>query len=102
MNRDIFSALADPTRRAIVTLLAAGAMTPGDLAHHFHTSRQAVSKHLHLLTECALLQSQAQGRETYYTLEVQKMQELDHWLKPFRKLWEDRMQALDAVLKNMP
>ena len=98
MRRDIFQAIADPTRRAILVLIAAQAMTPNALAEHFDTTRQAVSKHLRILTECELLKQEYQGREIYYQLEIKKMKEIDKWLEQFRKIWEDRFDQLDKVL----
>jgi DNA-binding transcriptional ArsR family regulator len=101
MRRDVFQAIADPTRRAIITLIALQAMTPNALAEHFQTSRQAVSKHLRILTECELIRPKQQGREIYYLLELEKMKEIDHWLEQFRKIWQDRFQALDQVLQTL-
>lgn len=97
-RRDIFQAIADPTRRAIITLIALQAMTPNAIAEHFDTSRQAVSKHLQILTECELVTQKQQGREIYYQLEVNKMKQIDKWLEQFRKIWEDRFNQLDEVL----
>jgi DNA-binding transcriptional ArsR family regulator len=101
MRRDIFQAIADPTRRAIITLIAWQAMTPNALAEHFATTRQAVSKHLRILTECELVQQKQDGREIYYQLEIKKMKELDKWLEQFRKIWESRFNELDKVLHNL-
>jgi DNA-binding transcriptional ArsR family regulator len=101
MRRDIFQAIADPTRRAILVLIAAQAMTPNALAEHFDTTRQAVSKHLRILTECELVKQEFQGREIYYELEIKKMKEIDKWLEQFRKIWEDRFDQLDKVLSTM-
>lgn len=101
IRRDIFQAIADPTRRAILTLIALQAMTPNALAVHFDTSRQAVSKHLQILSECELVTQKQQGREIYYQLQVNKMKEIDQWLNQFRQLWEDRFDRLEAVLKNI-
>jgi len=101
MRRDVFQAIADPTRRAIITLIAIQAMTPNALAEHFDTTRQAVSKHLKVLAECDLVKQEHQGREIYYKLELQKMKEIDHWLNQFRKLWEIRFNQLDSVLSTM-
>jgi DNA-binding transcriptional ArsR family regulator len=100
-RRDIFQAIADPTRRAIITLIAIHAMTPNAIAEHFDTSRQAVSKHLRILTECELITQQQQGREIYYQLEVNKMKEIDKWLNQFRKIWESRFNQLDAVIATI-
>jgi len=95
MRRDIFQAIADPTRRAIIALIAVQAMTPGALAAHFDSSRQAISKHLQILTECEILSQQHQGREIYYKLEIDKMKEIDQWLAQFRKIWEQRFNQLN-------
>ena len=98
MRRDIFQAIADPTRRAIIALLALQAMTPNALAEYFHTSRQAVSKHLRILTECEMVKQDQQGREIYYSLEIEKMKEIDQWLEQYRKIWETRFSQLEDVL----
>lgn len=100
-RRDIFQAIADPTRRAILVLIAMQAMTPNALAEHFHTSRQAVSKHLKILTECELVKPELAGREIYYQLEIGKMKEIDQWLEQFRKIWKDRFDQLDNVLATI-
>ena len=101
MRRDIFQAIADPTRRAIITLIALQAMTPNALAEHFDTTRQAVSKHLRILSECDLVTQKQQGREIYYQLEMNKMKEIDKWLNQLRKIWETRFNQLDEVLATM-
>ena len=101
MRRDIFQAIADPTRRAIIALIAVQAMTPNALAENFHTSRQAISKHLRILTECELVKQEQQGREIYYQLELKKMKEIDKWLAQFRKIWETRFNQLDNVLSTI-
>lgn len=101
MRRDIFQAIADPTRRAIITLIALQAMTPNALAEHFDTTRQAVSKHLRILTECKLVKQEYQGREIYYLLEIDKMKEIDKWIEQFRKIWETRFTQLDQVLSTI-
>jgi DNA-binding transcriptional ArsR family regulator len=98
MRRDIFQAIADPTRRAIIALIAIQAMTPNAIGEHFDTTRQAISKHLRVLTECELVKQQHQGREIYYQLEIDKMKEIDKWLEQFRKIWETRFQQLDDLL----
>lgn len=102
MRRDVFQAIADPTRRAILSLIALQAMTPNALAEHFGSSRQAVSKHIRILTECQLVKQEQSGREFYYHLNANKMKELDNWLAPFRANWESRFDQLDEVLKNKP
>lgn len=101
MRRDIFQAIADPTRRAIITLIALQAMTPNSIAEHFDTTRQAVSKHLRILTECELVKQVQQGREIYYSLEIDKMKEIDKWLEQFRKIWQDRINQLDNILDDI-
>jgi DNA-binding transcriptional ArsR family regulator len=101
MRRDIFQAIADPTRRAIVALIALQAMTPNALAEHFDTTRQAVSKHLRILTECELIKQEQKGREIYYQLEIDKMKEIDKWLEQFRKFWETRFSQLDDLLSTI-
>ena len=101
MRRDVFQAIADPTRRAILSLLALQAMTPNAIAEHFHSTRQAVSKHIKILTECQLVKQEQSGREIYYHFNPQKMKEVDKWLEPFRAKWEDRFNQLDTVLKNI-
>ena len=101
MRRDIFQAIADPTRRAIITLIALQAMTPNAIADNFHISRQAVSKHLRILTECELVKQEYKGREIYYQLEIDKMKEIDKWIEQFRKIWETRFNQLDKVLSTL-
>ena len=101
MKRDVFQAIADPTRRAIIALIAVQAMTPNALAENFHTSRQAVSKHLRILTECELVTTEQKGREIYYTLEIEKMKEIDKWLEQYRKIWEGRFEQLDVLLAEL-
>ena len=101
MRRDVFQALADPTRRAILLLLASQAMTPNAIACEFHTSRQAVSKHIQMLTECELVKQEHQGREIYYSLEIRKMKEIDKWLDQFKNIWENRFDQLDNIILNI-
>ena len=101
MKKDIFQSLADPTRRAILGLLALQAMTPNAIAGHFDTSRQAISKHIQVLTDCELVTQQKSGREIYYHFNPKKMREVDDWLAPFRKLWEDRFDRFDKVLDKL-
>jgi DNA-binding transcriptional ArsR family regulator len=91
-RRDVFQAIADPTRRAI---------TPNAIAEHFDTTRQAVSKHLRILTECQLVKQEQSGREIYYRLNGDRMQEIDQWLEQFRQIWENRFNELDKVLLTM-
>ncbi len=100
-RRDIFQAIADPTRRAIILLLAVHAMTPNALAEHFNSSRQAVSKHLQVLAECELVTQQQNGREIFYHLETEKMKEIEKWLDQFKKLMAKRFSQLDDVLTQL-
>ena len=101
MRRDIFQAIADPTRRGIITLIALQAMTPNAIAENFHTTRQAISKHLRILTECEVVKQEQRGREIYYQLEVNKLKEMDRWIEHVRKIWETRFNQLDNVLSTM-
>lgn len=101
MRRDIFQAIADPTRRAIITLIATQAMTPNAIADNFNSTRQAVSKHLRILTECDLVKQEQKGREIYYSLEIDKMKEIDKWIEQFRTIWETKFNQLDDVLATI-
>ncbi len=101
VRRDVFQAIADPTRRAILSLIAMSAMTPNALADHFDSSRQAVSKHIRVLTECELIKQEQSGREIYYYLNPKKMKEVADWLEPFRKTWDKRFDQLDQLLKEL-
>lgn len=101
MRRDIFQAIADPTRRAIIALIALKAMTPNAIAENFNTTRQAVSKHLKILVECELVTQNQQGREIYYSLEIEKMKEIDKWLEQYRMIWENRFNQLDEILEKL-
>lgn len=101
MRRDVFQAIADPTRRAIILLIAFQAMTPNAIAEHFDTTRQAVSKHLRILTECQPVKQEQSGREIYYQLNATKMKEIDKWLEQFRKIFENRFNELDKVLSTI-
>jgi len=101
MKQDIFQAIADPTRRAILTLIAIQALTPNVMAEKFDMSRQAVSKHIKVLQECELIKPEPSGREIYYHFNPKKMQELDIWLAQLRKSWESQFNKLDKVLATM-
>lgn len=100
-RRDVFHAIADPTRRAILLLLAAQAMTPNVLAEEFHTSRQAVSKHIRILTECELVKQEQKGREIYYHIHATKINEIDSWIQQFKKILETQFNQLDKVLATL-
>ncbi|MEE1943577.1 metalloregulator ArsR/SmtB family transcription factor [Pedobacter sp. KR3-3] len=101
MRRDVFQAIADPTRRAIIGLLALQAMTPNAIAENFDSTRQAISKHIKILNECQLIEQKQNGREIYYHFNPQKMKEVDLWMEQFRKLWETRFEQLDNLLENL-
>ncbi|MCB9261043.1 MAG: winged helix-turn-helix transcriptional regulator [Flavobacteriales bacterium] len=100
-RRDVFQAIADPTRRAIIMLLAVQAMTPNALAEHFDSSRQAVSKHLRILSECEIVQQDFKGREILYQLNTEKMKDIEKWLEQFKQLLATRFNQLDAVLEQL-
>ncbi len=101
MKNDIFQAIADPTRRAILALIAMQALTPNTMAEKFDMSRQAVSKHIKVLQECELIKPEHSGRQIYYHFNPQRMKELDNWLAQFRKNWEAQFNQLDSVLSKM-
>jgi len=100
LRRDVFQAIADPTRRAILLLVAAQSMTAGAIASNFDTARPTVSKHLQILTECELLEQSQTGREIYYHLNAKKMKEVADFIEPFRKMWDDRFNTLETIMKN--
>ncbi|HNM25369.1 MAG TPA: metalloregulator ArsR/SmtB family transcription factor [Saprospiraceae bacterium] len=101
LRRDVFQAIADPTRRAILLLLASQSMTAGAIAANFDTARPTVSKHLQILTECELLQQEQQGREIHYHLNPLKMKDIADFIEPFRRMWDERFDQLEAVMKNL-
>jgi DNA-binding transcriptional ArsR family regulator len=100
LRRDVFQAIADPTRRAILLLVASQSMTAGAIAAKFETARPTVSKHLQILPECELLAQEQNGREIYYHLNPQKMKEIADYIEPFRKMWDDRFNKLEAIMKK--
>jgi DNA-binding transcriptional ArsR family regulator len=100
LRRDVFQAIADPTRRAILVLVASQSMTAGAIASNFETARPTVSKHLQILTECELLEQEQKGREIIYSLNLKKMKEIADFVEPFRKMWDDRFNNLEAVMKK--
>jgi DNA-binding transcriptional ArsR family regulator len=100
LRRDVFQAIADPTRRAIITLVALQAMTPGTIAGQFDSSRQTISKHIQILTECEILSQEQRGREIYYHLNGEKIKEIAEFIEPFRKLWDDRFNLLEQIMKQ--
>jgi DNA-binding transcriptional ArsR family regulator len=100
LRRDVFQALADPTRRAILLLLASQSLTAGAIAANFDTARPTVSKHLQILTECELLEQQQNGREIHYHISATKMKEVADFIEPFRNMWDDRFNKLETVMKK--
>lgn len=100
LRRDVFQAIADPTRRAILLLVTSQAMTAGVIASNFDTARPTVSKHLQILTECELLKQEQSGREIYYHINAKKMKEVADFIEPFRQMWDDRFNKLEAVMKK--
>lgn len=100
LRRDVFQAIADPTRRAILLLIASQSMTAGAIAANFDTARPTVSKHLQILTECELLKQEQKGREIYYHLNPQKMKEIADFIEPFRRMWEERFNKLEIIMKK--
>lgn len=102
LRRDVFQAIADPTRRAILLLVATQSMTAGAIAANFNTARPTVSKHLQILTECALLEQEQNGREIYYHFNAKKMKEVADFIEPFRNMWDDRFNKLESIMKHYP
>ncbi|MNR42315.1 Transcriptional repressor SdpR [compost metagenome] len=100
LRRDVFQAIADPTRRAILLLVTSHSMTAGAIASNFDTARPTVSKHLKILTECELLQQTQNGREVHYTIDAERMREVAEFIEPFRKMWDDRFNKLEDIMKN--
>ena len=100
LRRDVFQAIADPTRRGILLLVASQAMTAGAIASNFNTARPTVSKHLQILTECRLLTQEQNGREIYYRLNPKKFKEIADFLEPFRAMWDERFRKLETVMKQ--
>ena len=101
MRRDIFQALADPTRRTIVSLIATKAMTPGAIAASFDFSRQTISKHIQILTECQLVRQEQKGREIYYYFKPEKMKEVADWVNQYSRFWNDKFNSLDKYLDKI-
>ncbi|UIR56687.1 metalloregulator ArsR/SmtB family transcription factor [Sphingobacterium sp. SRCM116780] len=100
LRRDVFQAIADPTRRAILLLVTSQSLTAGAIASNFDTARPTVSKHLQILTECELLKQEQKGREIYYQINPNKMKEVADFIEPFRQMWEERFNKLETVMKN--
>ena len=100
LRRDVFQAIADPTRRAILLMVAAQSMTAGSIASNFDTARPTVSKHLQILAECELIKQEQSGREIYYHINAKKMKEIADFIEPFRNMWDDRFNKLETIMKN--
>ena len=100
LRRDVFQAIADPTRRAILLMVAAQSMTAGAIASNFDTARPTISKHLQILTECELIKQEQIGREMYYHINAKKMKEIADFIEPFRNMWDDRFNKLETIMKN--
>jgi len=100
LRRDVFQAIADPTRRAILLLVASQSMTAGAIAANFDSARPTVSKHLQILTECRLLEQEQNGREIYYHLNPNRIKEIADFIEPFRKMWDDRFNKLESIMKK--
>ena len=100
LRRDVFQAIADPTRRAILLLVASQSLTAGTIAANFHTARPTVSKHLQILTECSLLKQEQNGREIYYHINAKKMKEIADFIEPFRQMWDDRFNKIESIMKK--
>jgi len=100
IRRDVFQAIADPTRRAILMLVASQSLTAGAIAANFDTARPTVSKHLAILTECELIDQEYNGREVYYHFNPKKMKEIADFIEPFRKTWDDKFNKLEAIMKK--
>ena len=100
LRRDVFQAIADPTRRKIITLVTLQALTPSAIAENFDSSRQTVSKHIQILTECEILNQEQKGREIYYNLNLKKMKEISDFIEPYRNLWNERFDKLETIMKK--
>ena len=101
MRRDVFQAIADPTRREIINLLAGQSLNLNAVAEKFHQSRPAISKHIRILTECGLITIKPQGRERYCEARLEKLNEVSEWVEQYRKLWEARLDSLEDYLNEL-
>ncbi len=100
LRRDVFQAIADPTRRTIISLVALQSLTPTAIAENFDYSRQTISKHIQILTECEILEQEQKGREIYYQLNPKGMKEIAEFIEPYRKMWDDRFNKLETLMKK--
>jgi len=101
MRRDVFQAIADPTRREIINVIAHETLTLNAVAESFDVSRQAISKHIKILTECGLIIIRPQGRERYCQAKLEKLNEVATWVEQYRKMWEKRFNTLDHLLEDL-
>ena len=101
LRRDVFQAIADPTRRAILLLIASQSLTAGAIASNFETARPTVSKHLQILTECELLEQKQTGREVFYSVNAEKMKDVAEFIEPFRQMWDERFNKLEEIMKKI-
>jgi DNA-binding transcriptional ArsR family regulator len=101
LRRDVFQALADPTRRAILLLLTTQSLTAGAIASNFETARPTVSRHLSILAECELIRPDLHGREIHYHLNPDKMKEVANFIEPFRAMWDERFNTLETLMKRL-
>lgn len=101
MRRDVFHAIADPNRRAIISLLANQKLTVNAVAEYFPISRPAVSRHIKILKECGLLVVRRQGRERYCEVRLDRLSEVAEWVEKSRSLWEQRFDRLDEYLSEL-
>lgn len=99
LRRDVFQAIADPTRRSILLLLSTQSLTAGAVASNYDSARPTISKHLQILTECELLKQEQQGREIYYHFNPEKMKEIANFLEPFAQLWDEKFNKLESIMK---
>jgi DNA-binding transcriptional ArsR family regulator len=101
IRRDVFQAIADPTRRSILMLLATGSLGAGAIANNYESSRQTISKHIQILAECGLLIQEPIGREIIYHINTQNMKQIADFIEPFKQLWEERFQKMDEIIDTL-
>lgn len=100
MRRDVFQAIADPTRRDIIGLLAGGTMNLNELAAHFPVSRPAISKHIRILSECGLVSVRTEGRQSQCSAELKGLKEVARWAAQYERFWNRKLDALGALLQK--
>ena len=101
MRRDVFQAIADPTRREIINMISHKSLNVNSVAGNFDVSRTAIYKHLKILTECGLVVVKQQGRERYCEARLEKLSEVSDWVEQYRKLWTARFDSLDEYLQEL-